>query len=45
VLIAEWQLGEPLLEALGQPHRYHWHVFLTPSWAEIYVIDQERSRR
>jgi predicted ATPase len=34
--------GEPLLAALGQSHRYHRHVFLTPPWPEIYVTDAER---
>jgi predicted ATPase len=34
--------GEPILEALGQAHRYHPRVFLTPPWPEIYVTDPER---
>jgi predicted ATPase len=34
--------GEPLLEKLGQSHRYHRHVFLAPPWPEIYVQDAER---
>ena len=34
--------GEPALAALGQSHRYHRRVFLTPPWPEIYVTDPER---
>ena len=34
--------GEPVLAALGQAHRYHRRVFLTPPWPEIYVTDRER---
>jgi predicted ATPase len=34
--------GEPLLEKLGQVHRYHQRVFLTPPWPEIYVRDSAR---
>jgi predicted ATPase len=34
--------GEPVLAALGQSHRYHRGVFLTPPWPEIYVTDSER---
>ena len=34
--------GEPVLAALGQVHRCHWRVFLTPPWPEIYGIDPER---
>ena len=34
--------GEPVLAELGQSHRYHRRVFLTPPWPEIYVTDQER---
>jgi predicted ATPase len=34
--------GEPVLAALGQSHRYHRGVFLTPPWPEIYVTDCER---
>jgi predicted ATPase len=34
--------GEPVLAALGQSHRYHRRVFLTPPWPEIYVTDRER---
>jgi predicted ATPase len=34
--------GEPALAALGQSHRYHRRVFLTPPWPEIYVTDSER---
>ena len=33
--------GEPVLAALGQSHRYHRRVFLTPPWPEIYVTDSE----
>lgn len=38
----EHQTGEPVLQALGQAHRYHKSVFLTPPWPEIYVTDPER---
>jgi predicted ATPase len=34
--------GEPTMAALGQAHRYHSRVFLTPPWPEIYVTDPER---
>jgi predicted ATPase len=34
--------SEPALAALGQSHRYHHRVFLTPPWPEIYVTDPER---
>jgi predicted ATPase len=34
--------GEQVLEPLGRSHRYHWRVFLTPPWPEIYVSDPER---
>jgi len=34
--------GEPALATLGQAHRYHRRVFLTPPWPEIYVADTER---
>jgi predicted ATPase len=34
--------GEEVLAALGQSHRYHRRVFLTPPWPEIYVTDPER---
>ncbi|MDE1993548.1 MAG: AAA family ATPase [Rhizobiaceae bacterium] len=34
--------GEPVLAALGNSHRYHKRVFLTPPWPEIYVSDNER---
>ncbi len=34
--------GEPTLSALGQAHRYHHRIFLTPTWPEIYVTDAER---
>ncbi|MBN9080204.1 MAG: ATPase [Rhizobiales bacterium 62-17] len=36
------ETGEPMLQALGQAHRYHVQVFLTPPWPEIYVTDPER---
>lgn len=38
----EHATGELVLQALGQGHRYHRHVFLTPPWPEIYVTDPER---
>jgi len=31
-----------MLAPLGQSHRYHRLVFLTPPWPEIYVTDPER---
>jgi predicted ATPase len=34
--------GEPALTTLGQAHRYHRKIFLTPPWPEIYVNDAER---
>jgi predicted ATPase len=34
--------GEPTLASLGQAHRYHPRVFLTPPWPEIHVNDRER---
>ncbi len=34
--------GEPVLAALGQAHRYHSRVFLTPPWPEIYGTDEDR---
>jgi predicted ATPase len=34
--------GEPVLEELGQSHRYHRRVFLAPPWPKIYVQDRER---
>jgi len=36
--------GEPTLTTLGQAHRYHRKIFLTPPWPEIYVTDAERRR-
>lgn len=38
----EHETGEPVLQVLGQAHRYHGQVFLTPPWPEIYVTDPER---
>jgi predicted ATPase len=38
----QYLTGEPVLAALGQSHRYHRRVFLTPPWPEIYVTDSER---
>lgn len=34
--------GEAVLAPLGQAHRYHQRVFLTPPWPEIYLRDPER---
>jgi predicted ATPase len=34
--------GEGVLTSLGQTHRYHHRVFLTPPWPEIYLTDPER---
>ena len=34
--------GEPVLATLGQSHRYHRRVFLTPPRPEIYSTDPER---
>ncbi|MBO0756281.1 MAG: AAA family ATPase, partial [Bradyrhizobiaceae bacterium] len=31
-----------VLAALGQTNRYHWRVFLTPPWPEIYGTDPQR---
>lgn len=33
---------EHTLAVLDQSHRYHWRVFLTPPWAELYLNDDER---
>lgn len=33
---------EPALERIGSLHRYHWRVFFTPPWPEIYATDAER---
>lgn len=38
----EYLTSEPPLADLGQMHRYHQRVFLTPPWPEIYVQDAER---
>ncbi|VWD64881.1 ATPase [Burkholderia lata] len=38
----QYLTGESLLARLGQLHRYHRRVFLTPPWSEIYVQDSER---
>ncbi len=38
----QYLTGEPLLANLGQRHRYHQRVFLTPPWPEIHVQDPER---
>ncbi|MCO6418202.1 AAA family ATPase [Siccirubricoccus sp. KC 17139] len=38
----EHAAGEPALQRLGQAHRYHPTVFLTPPWPEIYATDPER---
>jgi predicted ATPase len=34
--------GEPALYLIGNTHRYHRRVFLTPPWPEIYANDSER---
>jgi len=34
--------GEPALATVGQAHRYHGRVFMTPPWREIYLEDPER---
>jgi predicted ATPase len=34
--------GETALKTLGEQHRYHQRVFLTPPWPEIYETDPER---
>ena len=34
--------GEPTLTTLGQAHRYHRRIFLTPPRPEVYVTDAER---
>ncbi|MBV8510083.1 MAG: AAA family ATPase [Xanthobacteraceae bacterium] len=33
---------EHTLAVLDQSHRYHWRVFLTPPWAQLYLNDDER---
>jgi predicted ATPase len=33
---------EHALTRLDQCYRYHWRVFLTPPWAELYLTDDER---
>jgi predicted ATPase len=38
----QYLTGEAVLARLGQTHRYHQRVFLTPPWPEIYVTDPER---
>ncbi len=34
--------GDDSLTRLGEAHRYHRTVFLTPPWPEIYLTDPER---
>lgn len=34
--------GAPILDVIGQSHRYHSRIFLAPPWPEIYVQDEER---
>jgi predicted ATPase len=34
--------SEQMLATIGQHHRYHHRVFLTPPWPEIYIQDKER---
>jgi hypothetical protein len=38
----QYLTGEPVLATLGQSHRYHRRVFLTPPWPQIYSTDPER---
>lgn len=38
----EHRTGHPFLRPLGETHRYHPLVFLTPPWRDIYVQDDER---
>jgi len=38
----QYLTGEAVLAPLGQTHRYHHRVFLTPPWPEIYLTDPER---
>jgi predicted ATPase len=38
----QYLTGEKVLAPLGQTHRYHQRVFLTPPWPEIYLTDPER---
>jgi predicted ATPase len=40
----EFQTGEPALETVAGPHRYHERVFLAPPWPQIFVADDERRR-
>jgi predicted ATPase len=39
--IIQYLTTERTLTAL-ESHRYHWRVFLTPPWAELYLNDDER---
>jgi predicted ATPase len=34
--------GEPAFITLGQQHRYHHEIFLTPPWPEIFTTGHER---
>ena len=34
--------GEPVVQSLGQVHRYNKRLFLAPPWPEIYETDLER---
>jgi len=38
----QYLTGEAVPTPLGQTHRYHQRVFLTPPWPEIYLTDSER---
>ncbi len=38
----QYLTGEAVVASLGQTHRYHQQVFLTPPWPEIYLTDPER---
>jgi predicted ATPase len=42
LLVSGAQAQASALTTLGQAHRYHPRVFLTPPWSEIYVTDPER---
>jgi predicted ATPase len=38
----QYLTGECALAAIERTYRYHWRVFLTPPWPELYSTDGER---
>lgn len=38
----QYLTGEAALASLGEAHRYHRRVFMTPPWPEIFLTDPER---